>query len=53
MTREYILLDVGFYDSIIEYTQLYSIIIPNPHSSGYWEDGFEFNNQYYMLLQVI
>lgn len=31
----------------------YDARVPTPHASGYWEHGFEFNNDYFLLLVVL
>jgi hypothetical protein len=37
----------------IRYQTLFTISIPNPHTSGYWEHGFTFDNDYFLLLAVL
>jgi hypothetical protein len=37
----------------MRYQQFYNVMLPINHSSGYIEHGFEFNNDYFLLLAVI
>lgn len=50
MIRLYV--HTGFFERDLSYQSMDSIIIPNPHISGYWERGFEFNNDAWLLLGV-
>ena len=38
----------------IGYEAIYTqSLIPNPHISGYWSDGFDFTNDYFLLLGIL
>jgi len=42
----------GFFEHNLSYQSMGGICIPNPHSSGSWKQGFEFNNDAWLLLGV-
>lgn len=50
MKRLYV--HTGFFEHALSYQSQDNIVIPNPHSSGNWVDGFEFNNGAWLLLGV-
>jgi hypothetical protein len=37
----------------MRYAKMYNISIPQPHTSGYWEHGFDFTNDFFILLAVL
>lgn len=52
MTRFYVARKDWQYKDM-RYSAMYSICIPQPHTSGYWEHNFDFTNDYFLLLAVI
>lgn len=51
MTRLYVARkDWQFGD--MRYSQMYNISIPQPHTSGYWEHGWQFDNDWFLLLGI-
>lgn len=37
----------------IRYQEFWNPLLPINHSSGHWEHGFEFNNDYFLLLGIL